>query len=70
MKSPFYFTNIILRPNLRMSRHTFAAAAILLSATTALAQRGTPETRRPEDDPRRSSIVRAVEQIGPSVVNI
>ena len=53
-----------------MSRHSFAAAALLLSAATAVAQGGAPEVRRSVEDSRRSPIVRAVEQIGPSVVNI
>ncbi len=53
-----------------MSRNVLAfAAATLLLATPAPAQVDA-ESRRNEADPRRSPIVRAVEQIGPSVVNI
>ena len=47
-----------------------AFAALLLAALPAPAQRPDLETRRADADPRRSPIVRAVEQIGPSVVNI
>ncbi len=54
-----------------MSRHVlFLAAALSLAAPDALAQRAPGDARRGDDDLRRSSIVRAVEQIGPSVVNI
>jgi serine protease Do len=45
-------------------------AAFLLAAPAASAQRGETDARRAEADPRRSPVVRAVEQIGPSVVNI
>ncbi len=47
-----------------------AIAVLLLAAPPAPAQRGGPDARRGETDLRRSPVVRAVEQIGPSVVNI
>ncbi|MFN7989537.1 MAG: trypsin-like peptidase domain-containing protein [Thermoanaerobaculia bacterium] len=55
-----------------MSRRflTPAFAALLLAAPPSLAQRNDAEARRGDADLRRSAIVRAVEQIGPSVVNI
>ncbi len=48
----------------------FALAAFLLAGPPAEAQRNDPDARRADADLRRSAIVRAVEQIGPSVVNI
>lgn len=54
-----------------MSRHVLAlAVGLLLSALPAPALQVESGDRRPAEDPRRSAIVRAVEQIGPSVVNI
>ena len=55
-----------------MSRRSFlpALAALLLAAPPSAAQRNDPDARRADTDLRRSAIVRAVEQIGPSVVNI
>ena len=45
-------------------------AALLLAAPSAVAQRSDAEARRGDSDLRRSAVVRAVEQIGPSVVNV
>ncbi len=62
-----------------MSRHCLVSVAVLLLLATAPASaqrreaevpRGQTEPRRGGEDLRRSPIVRAVEQIGPSVVNI
>jgi serine protease Do len=62
-----------------MSRHLLlpVVAVLLATAPSASAQRidaeapkGESDLRRGADEPRRSPIVRAVEQIGPSVVNI
>ena len=52
------------------SRLAAVAASFLLAALPATAQRLEPTGPRGEADPRRSPIVRAVEQIGPAVVNI
>ena len=54
-----------------MSRRLLTtAAALLLAVPPAAAQRVEPTGPRGEADLRRSPVVRAVEQIGPSVVNI
>jgi S1-C subfamily serine protease len=54
-----------------MSRPVLAyVAAALLLAGPSYAQRPESDARRAEPDLRRSAVVRAVEQIGPSVVNI
>ncbi len=51
-------------------RFLTTAAALLLAVPPAAAQRVEPTGPRGEADLRRSPVVRAVEQIGPSVVNI
>ncbi len=54
-----------------MSRPVLVSVvAALLVAGPSYAQRAEPDSRRTESDLRRSAVVRAVEQIGPSVVNI